>query len=57
MGMREKKHFLTKYLIYAGVPPEKYPLVAADIHQENRKCLLVFSFVTALALMEMLSLS
>lgn len=55
--MREKKHFLTKYLIYAGVPPEKYPLVAADIHQENRKCLLVFSFVTALALMEMFSLS
>ena len=55
--MREKEHFLTKYLIYAGIPPEKYPLVSADIYRENRKSLLVFSFVTALALMEMVSLS
>ncbi len=55
--MREKEHFLTKYLIYAGIPPEKYPLVSADIYRENGKSLLVFSFVTALALMEMFSLS
>ena len=55
--MREKEHFLRKYLIYAGIPPEKYPLVSADIYRENGKSLLVFSFVTALALMELVSLS
>lgn len=55
--MREKEHFLRKYLIYAGIPPEKYAMVSADIYRENGKSLLVFSFVTALALMEMFSLS
>lgn len=55
--MREKEHFLRKYLIYAGIPPEKYAMVSADIYRENGKSLLVFSFVTALALMELVSLS
>lgn len=55
--MREREHFLTKYLIYAGIPPEKYAMVSADIDRENGKSLLVFSFVTVLALMEMFSLS
>ena len=57
MGMKEKENSVKNYLIYAGIPPEKYKVVEPEIHRENRNCLLAFSAVAVLGLMEMYSLS
>ena len=55
--MKEKENSVKNYLIYAGIPPEKYKVVEPEIHRENRNCLLAFSAVAVLGLMEMYSLS
>ena len=55
--MKEKENSVKNYLIYAGISPEKYKLVEPEIHRENRNCLLAFSAVAVLGLMEMYSLS
>ena len=55
--MKEKENSVKNYLIYAGIPPEKYKLVEPEIHRENKTCLLAFTAVAVLGLMEMYSLS